>query len=167
LTTNHNPERTNTMTGNEQREHTRLALGAMAVPIFFVILFALCIIGTYHKPHPNDIKMAVVGPPAQTAPLRAGLQRAARSAFDISQVPTVAEAVHDVRQRNLDAAFVPTADPKQPATVIVAPAGGRLVAVAAETLVRSATAAQGAQLAVRECDPWRPGTRSGSGSSCS
>ena len=100
------------MTGNEQREQTRLALGAMAVPIFFVILFALCIIGTYHKPHPNDIKVAVVGPPAQTAPLRAGLQKAARSAFDVSQVPTVAQAVHDVRQQNIDAAFVPTADPK-------------------------------------------------------
>jgi hypothetical protein len=159
LKTNHNHERTNTM----QREQTRLALGAMAVPIFFVILFALCIIGAYHKPHPNDIKLAVVGPPAQTAPLRAGLQKAARSAFDVSQVPTVAQAVHDVRQQNLDAAFVPTADPKQPATVIVAPAGGRLVAVAAETLVRSATAAQGAQLAVRDVRPLAAGDSIGVG----
>ena len=49
------------MTGNEQREQTRLALGAMAVPIFFVILFALCIIGTYHTPHPNHIKVASSG----------------------------------------------------------------------------------------------------------
>ena len=67
-------------------QQTRLALGAMLIPLFFVVMFALCIIGTYHKPHPNGIKVAVVGPAAQTAPLRAGLAKAAGSAFDISQV---------------------------------------------------------------------------------
>ncbi len=70
-------------------QQTRLALGAMLIPIFFVVMFALCIIGTYHKPHPNGIKVAVVGP-AQTAPLRAGLAKAGGSAFDISQVATPA-----------------------------------------------------------------------------
>ena len=70
----------------------------MLIPLFFVIMFALCIIGTYHKPHPNGIKVAVVGPAAQTAPLRAGLAKAGGSAFDISQVATVAEATHDVRR---------------------------------------------------------------------
>ena len=92
---------------DEQGEQTRLALRAMLIPIFFVAMFALCIIGTYHKPHPNDIKVAVVGPAAQTAPLRAGLEKEGGSAFDISQVATAAEATHDVRQRDLNAAFVP------------------------------------------------------------
>jgi hypothetical protein len=36
-------------------------------------MFALCIIATYHKPHPHGIKVGVVGPPPQTAQLRAGL----------------------------------------------------------------------------------------------
>jgi hypothetical protein len=58
----------------QQREQTRLALGALVVPIFFVIGFALCIIGVYHKPQPDGIKLGVVGPAAQTAPLRAGLE---------------------------------------------------------------------------------------------
>ena len=66
-------------------QQTRLALGAMLIPLFFVVMFALCIIGTYHKPHPHGIKVAVVGPAAQTAPLRAGLAKAGGSAFDISQ----------------------------------------------------------------------------------
>jgi len=92
---------------NEQQVQTRLALGAMLIPIFFVIAFAACIIGTYHKPHPNNIKIGVVGPAAQTAELRAGLAKAAGSAFDISQVPSVAQATHDVRQRDLNAAFIP------------------------------------------------------------
>jgi hypothetical protein len=142
---------------DDQREQTRLALGAMLIPLFFVTMFALCIIGTYHKPHPNGIKVAVVGPAAQTAQLRAGVAKAAGSGFDISQVPTVARATHDVRQRELDAAFVPTADPRQPATVIVARAGGRIAATAAETLARSITTVQGAQLAIRDVRPLPPG----------
>ena len=148
---------------DEQRAQTKLAVGAMLVPVFFVIMFAACIIGSYHKPHPNNIKLGVVGPPAQTAPLRAGVEKAAGSAFDIRPVATVADAVHDVRQRDLNAAFVPTADPKQPATVIVASANGRIVATAAETLARAVTAAQGGQLVVREVRPLPSGDEIGLG----
>lgn len=148
---------------DEQRAQTRLALGALLIPIFFVILFAVCIIGTYHKPHPNGIKVGVVGPAAQTAPLRATLEKAAGSAFDISQATTPAEAALDVRQRDLDAAFVPTASPDQPATVIVASAGGRIVASVAEELARSVTTAQGAQLIVRDVRPLAAGDAIGIG----
>jgi hypothetical protein len=147
----------------EQRAQTKLALGALLVPVFFVIMFATCIIGTYHKPHLNGIKVAVVGPATETASLRSSLARATRSAFDISQVDTVAEAAHDVRERELNAAFVPTVNPKQPATIIVASAGGRLVATAAETLAGSVTAAEGAQLVIRDVRPLAPGDEIGIG----
>jgi hypothetical protein len=148
---------------HEQRAQTRLALGAMLVPLFFVAAFAACIIGAYHKPHPHHIAVGVVGPPAQTAPLRAGLAKAAGSAFEIRPVVTVFEAAHAVRQRDLDAAFVPTVNPNQPGTVIVASANGRIVAAAAEALARSATAARGAQLAVREVRPLPAGDEIGLG----
>ena len=147
----------------EQRTQTRLALGAMVIPLFFVVMFAVCIIGTYHKPHPNDIGLGVVGPAAQTAPVRAGLAKAGGSAFEISQVATVAEATHAVRQRDLNAALVPTADPKQPATVIVASAGGRLVAKATEDFVRAVTATQGTQVVVRDVRPLVSGDAIGVG----
>ena len=147
----------------EQREQTRLALGAMLIPIFFVTMFALCIIGTYHKPHPHDIKVGIVGPAAQTAQLRSGLSKAAGSAFAVSQVTTVAGATHDVRQRDLDAAFVPTPDPRQAATLIVAGAGGRIVATAVEKLARTVTTAQGTQLVVRDVRPLPPGDAIGVG----
>jgi len=150
-------------TQQNQREQTKLALASLLVLLFFVIGFATCIIGTYHAPHPNGIKLAVVGPPAQTAPVRAGLAKAAGSAFVISQVQTVAEATRDVRKRDLDAAFVPTANPRQPATVIVAEAGGRLVATAAETLAQNLTAAQRNQLIVRDVRPLPAGDEIGLG----
>jgi hypothetical protein len=145
----------------DQRAQTRLGLGAALIPLFFAVGFAACIIGSYHRPHPNDIEFAVVGPPEATAPLVARLQQGVGSAFDISQVETVAEAEHDVSQRDLNAAFVPTTDPKQPATVIVASANGRIVATAAETLARNVTAAQGAQLAVDEVRPLASGDELG------
>lgn len=147
----------------DQREQTRLALGAMLIPLFFVSAFALCIIGTYHKPHPHGIKLGVVGPAAQTAQLRAGIAKAAGSAFDISPVTTVGGAAHAVRQRDLVAAFVPTANPRQPATLIVARAGGRIVATVAETVARSVTTAQGAQLVVRDVRRLPPGDEIGIG----
>jgi hypothetical protein len=146
-----------------QTEQTRLALRALTIPIFFVTLFALCIIGVYHGPHPDGIKLGVVGPPAQTAPLRAKLDRVAGSAYDISQVTTVAQATHDVRHRDLDAAFVPTADASRPASAIVASAGGRIVASGTEAFLRSVTTAQGAQLAVREVRPLSSGDEIGLG----
>ncbi len=147
----------------DDRRTLALALGAMLIPLFFVVMFAVCIIGTYHQPDPNGIKVAIVGPPPVTAPLRAGLAKAAGSAFDISQEASLAEAVDDVRQRNLNAAFVPTANPKRPATLIVASANGRIVATAAEVLARKVAATQGAQLAVREVRPLPSGDEIGLG----
>ena len=142
---------------------TRLALGAMLIPLFFVTAFALCIIGVYHKPHPHDIALAVVGPPAQTAPVRAGLARVGGSAFAVSSIPTAAEATHAVRQREVVAAFVPSPNPRQPSTAIVARAGGRLVATVTETFLRDVTAARGGQLVVRDVRPLPPGDPIGVG----
>jgi hypothetical protein len=146
-----------------QADQTRLALRALTIPIFFVTLFALCIIGAYHKPHPDGIKLGVVGPPAQTAELRAKLAQVAGSAYDISSVPTVAQASQDVRHRDLDVAYVPTPDPRRPATAIVASAGGRIVASGSEAFLRQVTAAQGAQLSVRETRPLPSGDEIGVG----
>ena len=147
----------------DQATQTRLGVAAMLVPLFFAIAFAACIIGSYHKPDPDNIKVAVVGPAAKTAKLRAGIQKAAGSAFAISPVASIAQATDAVRDRDINAAFVPTAHPRQPASVIVASANGRIVATAAESLARAVTTAQGAQLAVREVRPLASGDEIGLG----
>ncbi len=151
------------MTSDDQTEQTKLALGAMLIPLFFVIGFATCIIGAYHTPHPHKIRVAVVGPVAQTAPLRAAMQQAAGSAFAVSTAGSVAQATEDVRQRDLDAAFVPTREPLRPATGVVADAGGRIVATAAESFTRAVAAEQGMQLAVRDVRPLPSGDEIGLG----
>jgi hypothetical protein len=148
---------------NDQATQTRLGVAAMLVPLFFAIAFAACIIGSYHKPDPDNIKVAVVGPAAKTAKLRATMQNAAGSAFAISPVTSIAQATAAVRDRDVNAAFVPTANPRKPASIIVASANGRIVATAAESLARAVTTAQGAQLAVREVRPLAPGDELGLG----
>ena len=147
----------------DQATQTRLGVAAMLVPVFFAIAFAACIIGSYHKPDPHNIKVAVVGPAAETAKLRARMQNAAGSAFAISPEASIAQATAAVRDRDVNAAFVPTANPRKPASIIVASANGRIVATAAESLARAATTAQGAQLAVREVRPLAPGDEIGLG----
>jgi hypothetical protein len=146
---------------DEQQSQTRLAIGAVLIPLFFAVAFAACIISSYHKPHPDGIELAVVGPPAETAPLAARLQQGAGSAVDVSQVATVAEAEHAVDERDINAAFVPTTDPKQPASLIIASANGRIVSAAAETLARTVTTSQGAQLAVHDLHPLPSGDEIG------
>ena len=158
-----NDQRAGSAEREAQRAQLPLALGAMLIPLFFVVMFAVCIIGTYHAPDPNGIKLAIVGPPPATAPLSAAVAKEAGSAFDISQEPSLAEAVDDVRQRDLNAAFVPTANPNRPATLIVAGANGRIVATAAEVLARAVTTAQGTQLVVREVRPLPNGDEIGLG----
>lgn len=148
---------------DDQRAQTRLALRSMVVPIFFAIGFGLCIMGAYHKPHPNGVKLGVVAPAVPVAPLVTTLERASGSAFAISRVPSVAEGVSDVRHRDLTAVFAPATHPRRPATVIVASAAGRLAAASAETLARSVTAAQGAQLIVHDLRPLPSGDELGLG----
>jgi hypothetical protein len=158
-----NDSHDDTATQGERRKQMRVAVAAMVVPLFFAIGFASCIIGTYHQPHPNNIKVAVVGPAAQTAPVQAAIQHAGGSAFEVSQVETVAEATEAVRHRDLVAAFVPTSDPKQPATAIIATAGGRLVATATEGFLRAVAEHAGAQLVVQDVRPLPSGDEIGLG----
>ena len=136
----------------------------MLVPLFFAIVFAACIIGTYHQPHPNGIKLGVVGPPAQTAPLRAGIEKAAGSAFDISQVATVAEAAHDGPPARPRRGLRPDREPeaardrdRRQRRRPHRRDGSR------NARSRSVTTAQGAQLAVREVRPLAPGDEIGLG----
>lgn len=75
----------------------------------------------------------MVDPAAQTAGLRASLARAAGSGFEVSGVPTVAEATGNVRSRDLSGAYVP-ASARQPSTVIVNNAAGAELAGVVESL---------------------------------
>jgi hypothetical protein len=146
---------------HDQHRQLRLAVRALALPAFFVIGFTLCYGSAWQAPAPHGVPVAVAGPAAQTAPLRAGLARAVGPAFVVRAVPTPATAAREVRDQDLYGAYVPAAQPGATATVIVATASGNAVTSAVESLFRAVAARQGAQLAVRDVRPLPAGDTSG------
>ena len=146
---------------HDQHRQLRLAVRALALPAFFVIGFTLCYGSAWQAPAPHGVPVAVAGPAAQTAPLRAGLARAVGPAFVVRAVPTPATAAREVRDQDLYGAYVPAAQPGAAATVIVATASGNAVTSAVESLFRAVAARQGAQLAVRDVRPLPAGDTSG------
>jgi len=145
----------------DQHRQLRLAVGALALPALLVIGLTLCYISAWQAPVPHGVPVAVAGPTAQTAPLRAGLARVVGPAFDVQAVPTPAAAAREVRDQDLSGAYVPAAQPGATATVIVAAASGNTVTSAVESLFRSVAAKQRAQLAVRDVAPLPAGDSSG------
>jgi hypothetical protein len=145
----------------DQRRQWRLALAALALPAFFVIGFTLCYTSALQAPAPHGVPVAVAGPGAQTAALRAGLARAVGPAFAVRAVPAPAAAAREVAGQDLDGAYVPAPRPGATATVIVAAASGDSVTSAVESLFRAVAAGQGAPLAVRDVRPLPAGDTSG------
>jgi hypothetical protein len=145
----------------DQHRQLRRALAALALPAFFVIGFVLCYTSALQAPVPHGVPVAVAGPAAQTARLRDGLARAVGPAFDVRAVPAPAAAAREVRDQDLDGAYVPAARPGGTATVIVAAAAGDSVTSAVESLFRAVAAKQGAPLAVRDVRPLPAGDASG------
>jgi hypothetical protein len=146
---------------HDQRRQLRLAVGALALPAFFVIGFTLCYTSAWQALVPHGVPVAVAGPAAQTAPLRDGLARAVGRSFEVQAVPTPAAAAREVRDQDLSGAYVPATQPGGTATVIVATASGNAVASAVESVFRAVAAQQRAQLAVRDVRPLPAGDTSG------
>ena len=132
---------------------------------------ALCIIGTYHKPHPHDIKIGVVGPAVTDGtPARGSLRSKRAQPLESIQV------TQRRRPPNRRSPSVTSTQPlcprrirTNPATVIVAPsAGGRIVATAAENLAALGSQPPGCTACRARCpSTGTPGNEPGSVSSCS
>ncbi len=132
----------------DQHSQARRALIGMILAVLFIMGFTLCFVSAFQSPAPHGVNDAIAGPAGQTAPLRAGLSRAAGPAFDISAVPTAAAAAREVRDQDLYGAYVPATPAKPAATVIISSASGVAVANTVEALFRTVAARQGAHLAV-------------------
>jgi hypothetical protein len=145
----------------DQHSQLRRALTGLILPLFFVTGFTFCFVNAFQSPAPHGVTVAVAGPAGQTAPLRAGLARAAGPAFDVSAVPTAGAAARQVRDHDLYGAYLPATPARPAATVIISSASGIAVANTVETLFRAVVAKQGAQLAVLDVRPLPAGDRSG------
>jgi hypothetical protein len=123
-------------------------------PIAFSAAMALAYLGAFHRPVPHDVPVAVAGPPAQTRPLAAGLQRRLGDAFDVRLAASPAQARADVLDRSLVAAYVP--GPGRP-RLEVASAASPSAAEAASAAFGAVAASDRQSLQVTDLRPPQPG----------
>jgi hypothetical protein len=77
-------------TAKQRPSELRVALLTLVLPLYVSVGFAANYIGALHSPSPHDVKVAVVGAPAATAPLAHALTVKARGGLNVSQLSTVA-----------------------------------------------------------------------------
>jgi hypothetical protein len=143
---------------NKPSELRRAVLGLL-LPLYVAVGFA-SFIGAFHAPSPHGVKVAVVGPSADVAPLARTISARAKGALDISQVATEVDARRVVAERKLAAAYTPLSAPNP--TIIVASAASVPLANFVEGTFREVAASRGHPLAVDDVRPIPAGDASGS-----
>jgi hypothetical protein len=131
----------------------RRAALTLLLPLYLAVGFATNYIGALHAPGPHDVKVAIVGAPAATAPVARALGTTPRNGFAVSQFVSVVQARRLVGTRQLAGAYVPGAN--RP-TVIVATAASPSLADFVEAAFRQAAATQNRPLAVDDVRPLPP-----------
>jgi hypothetical protein len=92
-----------------------------AIAVFAAILgFAVTLSFGYadHDPKPHGVRIAIAAPPAVSAKVAAGLERAEPGGFHIVPVPTAGAATHSVRSQSTAGALV--VPPSGPVTIVTA-----------------------------------------------
>ena len=133
----------------QARRELRIAVLTLLLPLYIAVAFAANYIGALHKPTPHGVKVALVGPPATTAPLAHELVVTSKGGIEVSQLASVTEAKRLVGDRDLAGAYEPGVHP----TVVVASAGSPSLATFVEGAFRKAAAAEDRPLAVDDVRP--------------
>lgn len=84
---------------------TGLTVGLLAGVLVLELVMIGSYVGALHEPRPREVPIAVVGPPAATAPVVAALSRG--DALDPRAVPDLAAATDAIENRDVYAALVP------------------------------------------------------------
>ncbi|MHC1560474.1 carboxypeptidase regulatory-like domain-containing protein [Actinomycetospora sp. C-140] len=147
------------MSPEMKRSNVRFAL---ALPLFFMIMFPLCYITALHLPVPHDLPVAVVGAGAASFIAAAGPALAGK--FTLVAVDTPQHATDMIFQQTVKAAYVP-APAGQPAHMLVAGADGRVMTQLVPTVFQPFATAAGNPGAIQTVDvaPLAPGDGNGIG----
>lgn len=119
-------------------------------------VFLASFVGALHKPAPHDVPVAVVGPAAVAAQMRAALDARAPGAFALTPYADERAARDALADREVDAVLLP-----QQGRLVVAGAAGRTAAAVVTQVFQHAAAAQGRSLAVEDAIPLPSGDAGG------
>jgi Protein of unknown function (DUF3533) len=143
-------------------ERRRPELQAAMMPILLALYLSLALavnyFGALHAPSPHHVRVAIVGPPAATAPVAHELSVAPAGGFDVSRLTSVATARRLIAERKLAGAYVPS--PVRP-TAIVATAASPSLAEFVAGVFQRAAARQDRPLAVEDMRPLPRGNTTG------
>ncbi|MDG3010381.1 ABC transporter permease [Rhodococcus sp. D2-41] len=132
---------------------------AMVFPIFFVVMFALCYISAFHHPTPHDVKLALVGPSAQTSMVADQLSQHSDGAFAVSTSTDLSATLDQLQYQKIAGAIElgPTV------TAHVASGAGMTVTQTVEKVGQQLASATGTQLVVHDVAPLGGGDGTGMG----
>lgn len=151
---------------NEQapRPKASLVIGALTLPLFFLIAFMLAYSSSLHSPVPHDMALTIAGPSSSTSQIAAGIEKQASSGFDITRTTSGADAEKAVFDRSAVGAVVIGGTAAKPTVTAVVASGGGLLAAGTVRQVAGEVAQQlGTTAAVRDVAPLWSEDGSGSG----
>jgi hypothetical protein len=112
-----------------------------------------------HSPRPHGVRVAIAAPPAVSAKVAAGLQRAEPGGFDLVPAPRGQAATHDVHSQSTAGALI--VPPSGPVTIVTAGAEGVLQQQALTTALTAASRSMHRGARSRDVAPLPSGDRAG------
>lgn len=132
----------------------------LVTPLLMCLGMGLAYLGAFHAPEPHGLKVAVVGTGPRAQVLAQTLKDKAGDALDVTTVPARAAAVHELMDRDLAGAYLPSTEHPR---LLVAKANSDTTATAAETVFRLVADRKGTALDVKDVAPTSQGDPTGQG----
>jgi len=133
---------------------------ALAMPVFFVVMFPLCYLTALHLPTPHDVPVAVAGAGAATFIATVGPQLAGK--VDFIHADSADQARQLVLDHNASAAYIPGGSGDS-AQLFTAGANGRIMNQILPGIFKPIAQQSGSDLDVHDMAPLAPGDGTGIG----
>lgn len=146
------------------RPKASLVIGALTLPLFFLVAFMLAYSSSLHAPVPHDMALTIAGPSATTSRIASAIDKQASSGFDITRTTSAADAQKAVGDRSAVGAIVVGGSSAKPTVTAIVASGGSPLAAGTIKQVAGEVAQQlGSTAVVKDVAPLWSDDASGSG----
>ncbi|GAB92668.1 ABC transporter permease [Gordonia rhizosphera] len=135
-------------------------VGAVALPLFFIICFVFSYLTAFHAPTPNHMPITIAGPEQVTSPIVAGVDSRSPGSFDFTTTRDPTAARQAVEDRSSSGALVVSGNE---VITYVASGGGRIAVPAVESLGSQVAESIGGTAEVVDVAPLAPKDATGTG----
>lgn len=133
---------------------------ALTLPLFFMIMFPLCLVNALHLPTPHDVPVAVVGPGADAFIEQAGPEL--DGSVELLAGGTQEQAQQQLWAQDVRAVYEPATD-EGSSELTVAGADGRMMSEVMPMIFEPIAEASGSELEVNDIAPLAAGDGNGIG----